>query len=461
MRRNQTPPWKRRKAKQRKPVTKPVDTTPIQVVVASVGHQGDGIAALDPEKFNGATQAFIPNTLPDEEVIITPKAHTKFGIDAELGEVITPSPHRQKAQCQVADHCGGCQTQIMADQFYQDWKFEAVKNILAPLDIPEESWRQTFTVKEKSRRRARLAYRHTASGIICGFRERKSHQIIAPQGCVILNESLMTCVEALQHDILPALSVKSLGEVTITDTDQGWDITLHPEAMPSHDEIAGMINGASERPVARLSLAEKDGLVTPHFTKRAPKLTWSHEDGKTLTLFPAPGSFLQVDSEAEKVMQSDILHSLKGYEKVLDLFCGSGTLSLPLLMQDKLPTLIHGYDSGDDALEAMQASAKAADAYHRVNVTRQNLFKDPITTDEINRYDAVIVDPPRAGASTLMPALADSNVRRIMMVSCNPQTFTRDASVLCEGGYECSHIRMIDQFLKTPHAELVAQFDRT
>ena len=459
-RRNETPAWKRRKAKSRKPVAKPVDKTPITVVISSVGHQGDGIAAINPDQFHGATQAFIPNTLPEEEVVITPKARTKFGIDADLTEVVAPSPHRRPAECQVADQCGGCQTQMMSDDFYQNWKTETVKATLKPLGISPSSWLEPFITKNKSRRRARLAYRKLAQGIVCGFRASKSHQIITPSGCVILSESLMQCVESLTNTILPALAAESMGEVTITDTDQGWDITLHPEKMPSHNDIAGMINAASATNVTRLSIAEKDGQITPHFTKRIPTLTWSNNEGETLQLYPAPGSFLQADASAENIMQRDIADGLGGYDRVLDLFCGSGTLSLPLLMGKNPPKLIHGYDSGEDALEAMLMTAKSADQFHRVKTTKQNLFKDPLTRQEIDQFDAVIVDPPRAGAATLMPALADSDVQRVMMVSCNPQSFVKDAAVLIEGGFHCRSIRMVDQFLRTPHAELVARFDR-
>ena len=461
MRRHETPHWKRRKAKPRRPSAKPVDQTPIQVTVASVGHQGDGIALLDHASFDGVMQAFIPNTLPGEEVIITPKAVGKFGLEAELVEVVSPSPERKDAACHVADRCGGCQTQMMSPVFYQNWKRDLVKDILEPLSIAEEAWLETYTALDFGRRRARLAYRHITGGIICGFREPKSHQIIAPKGCVILNQSLLDCVDALRQHILPALALQSQGEVTITDTDQGWDITLHPEKAPSHDEIAGMINAAGQTNVTRLSIGEKDGIITPHFTKKTPTLTWTDDQGQSFTLYPASGSFLQADAGAEAVMQRDIARGLNGYHHILDLFCGSGTLSLPLLMNVAPPKSIHGYDSGEDALNAMMASAKAAEAYHRVQTTKQNLFKDPLTAREIDRFDAVIVDPPRAGAATLMPALAESTVTRVMMVSCHPKSFVRDAAVLMAQGFQCSHIRMVDQFLNTPHAELVAQFDRS
>ncbi len=450
----------RRKSAAHKKARRPsrFDRTPLEVTIEMIGHQGDGIAHHD------GRMVFVPGSLVGEDIKAVPTGVTAAGITTEIEDIITPSTVRKDADCHVADQCGGCTFQHMSHDAYHAWKDDMVRSALAPLHLDDTIWQESFYAEYGNRRRARLAYRHIAAGVVCGFRARKSHQIIAPKGCVILHPELIAARRVLHKEILPKLGMGSQGEVVITMVDQGFDIAIYPDKTPSHDEVSSLIDAAAACGLVRLALAEKDGRVIPIFTKETPSLDWKldgHIDGKDFTLLPAPGAFLQADAQAEAVMQGDVMAGIGGAGRVLDLFCGSGTLSLPLLRHDSPPTLIHGFDSGGDALAAMSASAKAAGFNHEVKTTPRNLAKDPLSGQELAGFDAAIVDPPRSGASTQMPALADSDINSIMMVSCNPASFARDAAVLIDGGYRCNNIRMVDQFMLTPHVELTALFTRT
>ena len=158
-------------------------------------------------------------------------------------------------------------------------------------------------------------------------------------------------------------------------------------------------------------------------------------------------------------MQSDILAMLKGCQKVADLFCGSGTLSLPLLMTEHPPKTIAGFDHGGTSLQAMLNAAKQAGYHHNVHINERNLFKDPVMPSELEGFDAAIIDPPRAGALAQIEQIIDSDIPKIMMVSCNPISFARDAKILEDNDYTFKWIRMIDQFRLTSHIELVAYFE--
>ena len=446
-----------------------IDRTPFEVTVEDIGHKGDGIA------FHEGEMVFVPGSLVGEVIEVVPITKTAAGIIAEIGRIITPSDARKDPDCYVAAQCGGCTFQHMAHDVYHNWKAAMLRTQLAPLNLDDDLWQDSFNAEYGGRRRARLAYRHIAAGVVCGFRARKSHQIIVPKGCTILHPELISAHSILSKEILSKLATGSQGEVVITLVDQGFDIAIYPDTPPSHKEVSSLIDAAAdcalarpalERPalarlaLARLTLAEKDGRMTSIFTAHTPSLNWPIDSAKGFTLLPAPGAFLQADAGAESVMQADVMANIGGAKKVLDLFCGSGALSLPLLHGPVPPTLIHGYDSGGDALAAMLASAKAAGFHHDVKTTPRNLAKDPLSKDELDGYDAVIVDPPRSGAGTQMPALANSDIPKIMMVSCNPVSFVRDAAVLIETGYQCRSIRMLDQFMLTPHVEITALFTR-
>jgi len=178
-----------------------------------------------------------------------------------------------------------------------------------------------------------------------------------------------------------------------------------------------------------------------------------------LTVAITAGGFLQADPDAEMMMQADVFHALKDFPNVVDLFAGCGTLSLPLLMHPSPSQRLLAVDSNTEGLMALQATAKAY-GQHRVRTETRNLFKDPLTANELSGFDAAIIDPPRAGAAAQILTLATSGINRIVMVSCNPISFARDARVLIDHGYNCRWIRMMDKFLLTSHAELVAGFDK-
>ena len=159
-------------------------------------------------------------------------------------------------------------------------------------------------------------------------------------------------------------------------------------------------------------------------------------------------------------MRDDIFNALSGFQKIVDLFCGSGTLSAALLFQTTPPEQIDGFDTGAEALFAFQKIADFNGHGNRLSTYQRNLFDAPLTIKELAKYDAAIMDPPRSGAHGQAQSLAQSEIKRIIMVSCNPHSFAKDAQLLLEGGYHCKWVRHIDQFRLTSHSEMIACFDK-
>jgi 23S rRNA (uracil1939-C5)-methyltransferase len=155
-------------------------------------------------------------------------------------------------------------------------------------------------------------------------------------------------------------------------------------------------------------------------------------------------------------LQAAVAQAVGDARQVADLFAGCGTFALPLAENAQVLAV----ESAAPMLAALDAGWRGAQGLKLVKTETRDLFRRPLLPDELAKFDAVVIDPPRAGAETQMQALAQSNVRCIAAVSCNPVTFARDAKILCAGGYRLDWVQMVDQFRFSPHVELAAQFSK-
>ena len=144
-------------------------------------------------------------------------------------------------------------------------------------------------------------------------------------------------------------------------------------------------------------------------------------------------AFLQPTTETEKILRDLVVKYVDGAKKVVDLFCGLGNFTFV--------TNATGFDIVGNGI-------------------RRDLFKKPLTAQNLDQYDVVIMDPPRAGAEKQSKEIAKSNVKRIVYVSCNPNTFVRDAKILESGGYKMTTAIPVDQFVGASHWEIFSVFER-
>ena len=439
---------------------------PIDVTITHIGGRGDGVGtALYTHNYQTKEHmVFVPDTLPGEVVSAQPTSLTGQGIQAKLRELISAAPTRKEPDCGASPACGGCQFQHMTKPAYQAWKEETLRATLAKAGILPEQWKESYFAGPHNRRRARLAIRRRKEDVLIGFRERASHQIIYPTGCVILAKPLLSLIEALRTDLLLFLEDGMTGELDITLCDRGCDIALHCDApWPQKTLTALTAAAAANEAILRLSLIEKNQPATLLFVKEAPTITWQFPDGATrpkTALHPSPASFLQADSGAEAVMQKDVYLALKGATTIIDLFAGSGTLSAPLLFHAPPPAKLSAFDSVRDALQAYSHIADHHGLSMHLETQIRHLSDAPLTAKELEGIEAIIIDPPRSGAAAQMPALATSAIPKVMMISCNPHSFAKDAAILVEGGYHCEWARLIDQFALTSHCEIIAFFTK-
>ena len=401
------------------------------ITIERLGHRGDGIAR---------GPIFVPLTLPGEVV----EGDVK-GDRLENMRIVTPSADRVSAPCSHFKSCGGCSLQHGSDEFIAAWKSGIVKASLAAHDIDIDVG-QVHTSPPQSRRRATLHSRRTKKGAIVGFHARASDTVIEVPNCKLLDPDLMAAIPALQDLTATVGSRKGELALNVTKSLVGLDVSI--------------TGGRELDDQLRVTLA---GLVEKH---RFARLTW---DGDMLAqrepplqqmgaarVLPPPGAFLQATEHGQNSLVDAVKRAVGDADRIVDLFAGCGTFALPLASNAEVLAV------EDDAamLAALDRGWREAKGLKKVTTQTRDLFRRPLMEDEFKKYDAVVIDPPRAGAEAQVNELIKSNISRIAFVACNPVTFGRDANILIKGGYRLEWIEVVDQFRWSPHIEIAACFVR-
>jgi len=405
------------------------------LLIGELGSQGDGVAQHEGRK------VFVPLALPGETV--TAEVN---GERAKLIEVVTPSPARVGQRCSHYGECGGCSLQHMADSSYLEFKRQQVVSALSfqRIDVAVEP---AVAVPPRSRRRAVFAAARVGKTVVVGFHGRRSHHIVPIRDCAVVTPGLLALLPKLERLAADAASQKDALTITAVDTATGFDVAITGVAkgFPADGRMK-LVQLAGELGLARLAI---NGDVAMELA--APML---HAGAAFLS--PPPGGFLQACEPSEAAMVALVKDAVGDARKVVDLFSGSGTFSLPLASS----ATVHAVESDAAALAALDRAARKAQGLKPVTTEKRDLFRSPLTKDELKRFDAAVIDPPRAGAEAQTKQLAESKVARIAMVSCNAGTFARDLRILLDDGYKVTRVTPIDQFLWSPHIEVVASLER-
>lgn len=374
-----------------------------------------------------------PRTLPGEEV------------DAE-GRILAPSPERVAPPCRHFRSCGGCAVQHAADDFVARWKAGIVEKALRAQGLEAEI-AGVVTSPPNTRRRAKLSSRRTRKGAVVGFHARASETVIEIPDCRILLPSLKALLPALAELTVMGASRKGELALTLTDTANGPDLHVaggRPLDGAMRGELAGFARSSG---LSRLTWdAEPVATVAPPVQRFG-----------TADVAPPPGAFLQATREGEAELLARVEAATAGAARIVDLFAGCGTFALPLARGAE----IHAVEGDAPMLAALDRGWRHATGLRRVTTEARDLFRRPLEPEELGRFDAAVIDPPRAGAAAQTAALARSGLDRIAAVSCNPASFARDARVLVEAGFRLGPVTVVDQFRWSPHVELAAAFTRS
>lgn len=354
---------------------------------------------------------------------------------------ITAGPDHALPPCRHFPICGGCQLQHLSDTVYATYITDRIISALHAhgLDAPRTD--KPHLSPPRTRRRVSMRAERRGKRVILGFNEAASNAIVDLNECHVMLPELFALVEPLRRLLMAILADKARAVVTLTRADQGVDVMLGGFEIHDLPAIEALAAFGKANSLARLSLDEGFG-PSPRYAPADVTVTLA---GMPIAL--PEGAFLQATADGEAALVKAVQSALTGAREVADLFAGLGTFALALTGK------VH-------AIEGDRAAVLALKAARRVSVEHRDLFRRPLSAAELDRFDALVLDPPRAGAKEQVAEVAKSAIPKIAYVSCNPATFARDAKILIDGGYRLNKITPVGQFRWSTHVELAATFTR-
>jgi 23S rRNA (uracil1939-C5)-methyltransferase len=404
-----------------------------EVSIAAMGRQGDGVAETP------GGRVHVAFTLPGERVEIA-----RDGERGTLLNVLEPASQRIAPVCRHFGTCGGCALQHWQAEPYLAWKRSLVIDALAREGVSAEV---AATVPAHGAGRIRAVF-HAGRGEkkdAVGFAKRRSHEIVAVEECPVLDPKLEAALPVARELAKILLAAGKPVDLHVTLAERGFDIDIRGPGKLAKETEKKLVTFAAARKILRLSL---------HGVPLAMLMPPTHLAGKTRVNFP-PGPFLQATAEGERVLAEKVMHAGEGAKSAADLFCGIGTFALRLAGKSK----VAAFDNHEPSILALREAAKSP-GLKPVTASTRDLFRWPLVRDELKAFDFVALDPPRQGAEAQARELAQSKVKKIAYVSCDADSFARDAKILLGGGFTLREVTPVDQFRYSPHVELVGVFKK-
>lgn len=402
--------------------------------IARLGAHGDGVVDV------AGGHVFIPFALPGETVTAARERDR-----AQLIAVLEPSPQRIAPACRHFTECGGCAIQHLEDGAYREWKRGLVVHALKARGI-EAPVGDLVACPPNSRRRAAFTARNTDTGLHLGYNKAFSNLLIDIEECPVLLTAIVEASGILRHLAGIIANTSKPFRFLVTATEAGFDVAAADCGKPTEAIRRAASDFVIKSKIARLSI---DGEIIVEPVK--PMLTFG-----TATVTPPPGAFVQAVAEAEDAMAALVTGHMRKSKKVADLYSGCGTFALRLATNSE----VHAVEGDGPALAALDRGFRFASGLKRVTSERRDLDRRPLTFKELNAFDGIVFDPPRAGAEDQCKQIARSDVPMVAAVSCNPATLARDLRILIDGGYALKSVVPIDQFLWSHHVEAVALLEK-
>lgn len=398
--------------------------------IERLGQRGEGVARL------GGKPVFVPYALAGERVVAEVE-----GERARLLEILVPSKDRIAPFCPHYGVCGGCAVQSLAAAPYAEWKRGLVEaalrhagvaaNVLTPVDAHGAG-------------RRRVVF-HAREGRV-GFMQARAHDIVEIEACPLLEPRLAPALPAARALALALLAKDKPLDIAATATRDGLDVDLRGAGPLEERETLALIELAARFDLARLS---NHGRVVA--LRRKPRV-----DIGEMLVTPPGGGFLQATAQGEAEIAQRVLSGALDAKRVADLFCGVGAFALRLAQR----TSVFACDVDAEAIASLADCVRMETGLKPIETKTRDLFRNPLRAEELEGFDAVVFDPPRAGAAAQCAEFAKAATPLLIAVSCNAQSFARDAAVLIGAGYAMGEVATIDQFRHSAHVETVARFSK-
>lgn len=415
----------------------------ISLKITDIGTNGDGIARLE----NGET-VFVPFAAMGD-VLLAQVTKDHDGLNrGKISSILLKSPDRVTPPCRHFGICGGCALQHINETTYRAFKERGVTSALEKAGVAMPAMIDAVYIPPFTRRRANFAARITKGKAVIGFHERRSANIRDVPDCLLITEPLRDMMIRVREHLPKIVEEGAKIDVLIQHVEGDFEIGLtgklgwaKQSSYELHEAIGDLVRDLD---LARLSLRARDFDPYEPLLEARPLI----KTFGALSMNVAAGGFLQPSEEGEQALVTCVTDAIEDETKIADLFCGNGTFTGPLMEGREIMAV----DFAPDAIASLRKAG--------VNALVRNLFKAPMSAQELSGVEAVILDPPRAGAQAQVAILAHSDVAKVIYVSCNPSTFAKDARVLVEGGYTLLKLTLVDQFIWSAHTEVVGVFVR-
>lgn len=416
----------------------------LRATVTALGSRGEGIVD------SPAGPLYLPFTAPGDEVEICWEPDAKGRMTVRSWQLLKPSSRRQEPGCPHFGRCGGCMLQHLDEQSYADWLGERIVRALNTQGLARFADRIASPAVSPPGSRRRLVLHAASSGGghgILGLHARRSHAIIDLDECLVARPPLWRALQSLRPLLEQLVSGEPL-TITATETATGIDILLAGPGLPDDPGLlADLAAWAEEADIAALSWSD-GGRPQRLIERREPLIVM----GGIAVPFPS-GAFLQATKEGEAALQQAVREWTPEGARLLDLFAGLGTLSLPVVHKARGVVAMEGDGL---AVEALRQAVTAAGIEKAYAVNHRDLFRSPLDPKALATFDVAILDPPRSGAKRQVGEMARSTIPRVILVSCNPNTWARDTRILVDAGFEIAEIRPIAQFLWSDAVEVAS-----
>ena len=416
------------------------------LLIHALGPKGDGVHRSE------RGPVYIDRALPGDTVQAKIQSGAGDVLRGDLLRLITASEHRLPAPCRHYDFCGGCTLQHATNQFYRDWKLDIVRSALYKKSLEPALWREPIFLPAGHRRRVTFAAAKKNNVVTLGYFRRRSHQVTDITACLVADPAIMNLRTGLVTALVPILQDGKTADIFIQLVNGQCEVVITgpvgKKGVPDFQVHEGIAQFAHALKINRLSWRTRDRDNPEVMLEISPLRA---QFGPLDVTLP-PLAFLQPTKIGEDALVGAVLDLLPKAGKCADLFSGCGTFSGAMLARGP----VDAYEGVESYVRALDSSKGA----RPLKAIQRDLFRSPLRSDEASRYDAIVFDPPRAGAQEQARMLSASQAPLLIGVSCDPATFARDARILVDGGYSFDTIKVIDQFTWTHHVELVASFSK-
>ncbi len=415
--------------------------------INSLGGLGDGIGQL------GGKPVFVEKAAAGDVLRIRLIQETREFSRGEIEEIIKAGDSRISPPCPHYASCGGCSLQHLSTSAYQAHKHKVALDALAHAGFADTPLDMIF-LPAASRRRVELKW----DGKRFAYYASRTRRLVPIDSCLILEPQLAALLAPLAKTLKQWQHGASIKTIRLTAADNGIEMALttshpHPTPLPYREREASLRAGEGQWMMAaaetlNISRLSKDGEILFERTPITMRL------GNHDIPLP-PDAFLQASRRGQDLLVQAVLAGCVGARSVVDLFCGIGTYSFPLSQK----ALVHGAELDKTMAHNLKQQAKKL-GIASLSAEARDLFAAPLRAGELARFDAAVINPPRPGAKAQVEEIAKSTLSRVVMVSCNPASFARDAKILKQVGFSLISAQAIDQFVYSPHLEIVAVFAR-